>query len=81
MSQTLFATFDGKALVPENGIALVAGMRYKVEIQAIARSAAANESAWDVLDRLVGTVEGPSDWASELEHYLYGKPKLREASI
>jgi hypothetical protein len=33
-----------------------------------------NESAWDVLSRLIGTVEGPADWASEIDHYLYGTP-------
>lgn len=75
MPQTLYMTFDGKALVPENGVALVAGTRYKVVVQDIVRSVPESESAWAVLERLVGTVEGPADWASELDHYLYGKPK------
>jgi hypothetical protein len=79
MSQTLFATFDGKALAPENGVELVAGTRYKVVIQDIDNNMSTRKSAWEALDRLVGTVEGPADWASELDHYLYGKPK-RNAS-
>lgn len=29
------------------------------------------------LEQLIGSVEGPSDWASEHDHYLYGSPKRR----
>jgi hypothetical protein len=32
-------------------------------------------TAWDVLEALAGTVEAPSDWSSEHDHYLYGSPK------
>lgn len=28
-----------------------------------------------VLESMMGTVEGPADWSSELDHYLYGTPK------
>jgi hypothetical protein len=28
-----------------------------------------------VLEKLIGTVEAPSDWAAEHDHYLYGTPK------
>lgn len=31
--------------------------------------------AWDLLERAAGTVEMPSDRASEHDHYLYGTPK------
>lgn len=31
--------------------------------------------AWDVLEHYAGTVEAPSDWAGEHDHYLYGTPK------
>jgi len=27
---------------------------------------------------MMGTVEGPSDWSKELDHYLYGTPKRGE---
>lgn len=33
--------------------------------------------AWDVLESLIGTIDGPPDWASEHDHYLYGTPKHR----
>lgn len=32
-------------------------------------------NAWDVLESLIGTVEGPEDWAEQHDHYLYGTPK------
>jgi hypothetical protein len=32
-------------------------------------------NAWDVLDALAGTVNAPTDWALEHDHYLYGTPK------
>lgn len=35
----------------------------------------AGTNVWDVLESLTGTVEGPSDWAEEHDHYIYGTPK------
>jgi len=32
-------------------------------------------NAWDVLEALTGTIEAPSDWSSQHNHYLYGTPK------
>ncbi len=32
-------------------------------------------SVWDRLRRLAGTVEGPSDWAANHDHYIHGTPK------
>jgi hypothetical protein len=28
-----------------------------------------------VLEKLIGTIEAPSDWAAEHDHYLYGTPR------
>lgn len=36
------------------------------------------DNAWDVLESLTGTVEAPSDWSAEHDHYLYGVPKQQE---
>lgn len=35
-------------------------------------------NAWDVLESLTGTVEAPTDWSTEHDHYLYGTPKRQE---
>ena len=32
-------------------------------------------NAWDILEALTGTIEAPTDWSSEHDHYLYGTPK------
>lgn len=31
--------------------------------------------AMALLEKLIGSVEAPSDWAAEHDHYLYGTPK------
>jgi hypothetical protein len=31
-----------------------------------------------VLESLIGTVDAPSDWAEEHDHYLYGTPKRKD---
>jgi predicted RNase H-like HicB family nuclease len=35
----------------------------------------AEGNAWDVLEALTGTIEAPSDWSNQHNHYLYGTPK------
>ena len=35
-------------------------------------------NAWDILESLTGTIEAPTDWSSEHDHYLYGTPKNPE---
>ncbi len=80
MEQTIHATYNGAVLVPENGVQLVAGKRYELTLRALDEKKPATlvESAWDVLKRATGTAEGPQDWASELDHYLYGAPKRNQ---
>jgi hypothetical protein len=38
----------------------------------------ATGSFFDTVRELVGSVEGPTDWAAEHDHYIHGTPK-REA--
>jgi hypothetical protein len=37
-----------------------------------------SSNAWDILESLTGTVEAPTDWSAEHDHYLYGTPKRQE---
>ena len=32
-------------------------------------------NAWDVLESLIGQIEGPEDWSEQHDYYLYGTPK------
>ena len=34
-----------------------------------------SSDAFDVLEKLTGTVEAPEDWAVQHDHYLYGTPR------
>ena len=34
-----------------------------------------HDGGWDTIDKLVGSIHAPSDWASEHNHYLYATPK------
>lgn len=49
--------------------------QYTSEVKAGAKKARRDEDAWSILESLSGTVEGPRDWASEADHYLYGTAK------
>ena len=62
MPQTLTAVFDGKVLRPEGSIDLKPNVRYLVTVEQEV-PAAEGPSAWDLLEQLTGTVEGPEDWA------------------
>jgi len=80
MLQTISAIFDGKVLVPQNGVQLIAGKHYTLIIHPVDQAAVPSESAWDLLSQFTGTVEGPADWASEVDHYLYGTPKRNQGN-
>ena len=32
-------------------------------------------NAWDVLESLIGQIEGPEDWSEQHDYYLYGTQK------
>lgn len=74
MSQTATVVFDGQVLRPEGTLDLEPNGRYLITIQPAAPPAKPG-SAWDVLDKFTGSIEGPGDWSVEHDHYLYGTPK------
>jgi transcriptional regulator with XRE-family HTH domain len=43
------------------------------------REAPAGQSTgpWADVEALIGSIEGPTDWAAEHDHYLYGTPRRR----
>jgi hypothetical protein len=38
-------------------------------------------NVWDVLESLTGTIEAPTDWSAEHDHYLYGTPKHQSNEV
>ena len=41
----------------------------------VAAQAVHPDDGWGFLEQLIGTIEGPADWASQHDYYLYGTPK------
>ena len=74
MTKKLTAVYDGHVLRPEGPVDLKPNARYQVTIEREVRESGIRD-AWDALDALAGTIEGPEDWAAEHDFYLYGTPR------
>ncbi len=76
------AHFDGKYLLPDQPVDLPIGKPLQVTAEEVAKPADTpplNLGEWlDAIVAETGLVEGPEDWAAELDHYLYGTPKRGE---
>ena len=77
MTQTCEAIFDGKVFHPAGRIQLTPNKQYILIVHEKAEGSMP-EGAWDVLDSLSGTIEGPEDWSLEHDHYLYGTPRKKD---
>ncbi|KOP25872.1 hypothetical protein AMR41_13790 [Hapalosiphon sp. MRB220] len=74
MNKKVTVVFDGNVLRPDVSLDLTPNTRYVITIQELKEPSPSGD-AWDVLEAMTGTVEAPSDWSSEHDHYLYGTPK------
>ena len=72
MSQTLDATFDGSVFRPDGPIQLEPNTRVRLTIEPAPTSVQEPESFLRVARSL--NLEGPPDWSSRLDEYLYGGP-------
>jgi len=70
MSQTLEATFDGSVFRPDGPIELEPNTRVRITIEPTSSSEPGSESFLRVAQSL--NLEGPGDWSSRLDDYLYG---------
>ena len=50
-------------------------VRYRVIIESEVADDEETTSPWERMRSLIGSIEGPEDWAREHDHYLYGTPK------
>ena len=76
MDRIVSATFDGQAFQPDTPLDLQPNTRYILSFHPALESHPEVEGdAWDVLERLIGTVDAPSDWSIEHDHYIHGTPK------
>lgn len=70
MSQTLNATFDGSVFRPDGPIELEPNTRVRITIEPASASGRESESFLRVARSL--NLDGPRDWSSRLDDYLYG---------
>ncbi len=73
MEKTATIVFDGETLKPEGPIEMRPNTRYLIRYEEL--PSASPGSIWDFFQEIAGTVEGPSDWAAEHDHYIHGTPK------
>jgi len=78
MEKTLTVVFDGAVFRPAEPVDLVPNTSCVIKILSQTSPRGTAEDAWDVLDQMTGTVDGPEDWSAEHDHYLYRTPKRRE---
>ena len=76
MSQTIDAVFDGSVLRPDKPLKLKANTRVRVTVEAIEKPVKAHRSFLRTAESL--KLEGPPDWASNLDHYLYGEAQPQD---
>jgi predicted DNA-binding antitoxin AbrB/MazE fold protein len=70
MSQTLDAVFDGSVFRPDQPIELEPNTRVRITIEPTPTSEREPQSFLQVARSL--NLEGPRDWSSRLDDYLYG---------
>ncbi|HEX6649298.1 MAG TPA: antitoxin family protein [Pyrinomonadaceae bacterium] len=70
MSQILEAVFDGSVFRPDEPIQLEPNTRVRITVEPTTASEPKSESFLRVARSL--NLEGPRDWSSRLDEYLYG---------
>jgi len=71
MTKTLHALYDGKVLRPEEPVDLKPNIRVRLTIDVLEEKTPKRRSFLETARSL--KLEGPSDWSSHLEDYLYGQ--------
>jgi predicted DNA-binding antitoxin AbrB/MazE fold protein len=76
MSQTLEATFDGNVFRPDTPVELKPNTRVRITIESAEPSEQKSESFLQVARSL--NLQGPPDWSSRLDEYLYGEKSVAD---
>ena len=75
MTTTVFATFDGEVLRPEEPVTLAPNTRISVTIETTTADEGEAHSFLRTARAL--NLDGPPDWSERLEGYLYGEAEPR----
>ncbi|MDQ3606146.1 MAG: hypothetical protein M3418_08205 [Gemmatimonadota bacterium] len=71
MTRTLFATFDGEVLRPEEPVALAPNTRVRLTIETTEVNETSSASFLRTSQAL--NLQGPADWSARIEDYLDGE--------
>lgn len=72
------AHFDGTNICPDEPISLPENVTLRITVDSAAASPAGTNGPLDLFERLEaesGLIDGPTDWAAEHDHYLFGAAK------
>jgi hypothetical protein len=69
MSDTILATFDGKVFHPAQPVSLEPNTSVRLTVEAITIPPGASASFLQIA--LAQRLEGPPDWATNIDKYLY----------
>jgi len=73
MTKTISAVYDGKAFWPEEPLDLSPDTRVRLTVDIIKKLKPQKKSFLQTARSL--KLDGPKDWSSNLEDYLYGEKK------
>jgi predicted DNA-binding antitoxin AbrB/MazE fold protein len=76
MTKTIEAVYDGAVFHPADPLVLEPNIRVRLTIQTIPQVAENTESFLQVARSL--DLDGPADWATNLETYLYDREGLHD---
>ncbi len=76
MTQRINAIFDGSVFRPQGPVKLAPNTRCVVTVQTPGEGTFAD--AWRLLDEMSGSIDAPTDWSAEHNHYLYGTPRKKQ---
>jgi len=77
------AHFDGHNICPDEPISLPENVPLRVTVDETVAPRSNPNGSLDLFERLegvAGLIDGPTDWAVEHDHYLYGAPKTSDGS-
>ena len=77
MSKTIEAVFDGKVLRPKDALTLEPNTRVRITIEPVEPTTKEGVSFLDTALSL--NLDGPQDWAMNIDTYLYGGENQHES--
>ena len=71
MTTTVYATFDGEVIRPDEPVELAPNTRIRVTIES--EEPQVGEPYSFLKAARAANLEGPADWSERVDHYLYGR--------